>query len=250
MRRLTGAPSPSGPWPAARLTAGVALLLALSGCAGGSHGVRVEGGPASSEGPRAEASVVSTAPPGSPRSRSAGPGSGPAVTDALHLVRSDPKVSSEVKRQLRKPCSGDLWPVSVAFGRLTGEAKRDAVVNVVSCSDGLGLGSYVYRKDRGGTYENVFTREDRSVFAETEKGTLIVSKAVYVGDDPMCCPSGEVTTTYQWRDDKFRALTRQYADRSRKPTQSEKPPRGQPGEKPRPSTTPTPRPGSGAGSGG
>lgn len=204
---------------------GAALVVAVgSSCTADSGGVRVEGAPADSEGPRAEASVVSTAPPGrrdapgaSDSGRTGGGSGGESgSTDALRLVRNDPRVSDEVKKQLRKPCSGDLWPVSVAYGQLTGGPKPDAVVNVTSCADGFGVGSYVYRKDGSDTYENVFAREDPSVYAEIDDDALVVKKSVYVDEDPMCCPSGEVTTTYMWRAVHFRELTRQYTDHSKK----------------------------------
>ena len=252
-------------WRPALFTTGAALLVvvAAASCTADSGGVRVEGSPSESEGPRAEASVVSTAPPGrrdAPGTSNSGgrEGSGSAggesgSTDALRLVRNDPRVSDEVKEQLRKPCSGDLWPVSVAYGQLTGGPKPDAVVNVTSCADGFGVGSYVYRKDGSDTYENVFAREDPSVYAEIDDDALVVKKSVYVGEDPMCCPSGEVITTYMWRAVSFRELTRQYTDHSKNTgsepgpeTQLESPggraSRG--GAKPEPESAarPTPRP--------
>ncbi len=66
--------------------------------------------------------------------------------DAVRLVKDDPGVAASVKRAL-KPCVGDEYPVDVSYGDLTGGTADDVVVNVMTCSDAVGVGSYVYRED-------------------------------------------------------------------------------------------------------
>ncbi|MEU5642855.1 hypothetical protein [Streptomyces milbemycinicus] len=91
------------------------------------------------------------------------------------------------------------YPIDVAYGRLTGSTAADLVVNVMTCTEGFGLGSYVYRKV-GGTYENVFADERPPVYADTTKGNLRVTKLVYASNDSVCCPSSEDVTTYRWAE--------------------------------------------------
>ncbi len=78
--------------------------------------------------------------------------------NAVKLVMDDPKVSTAVKHEL-KPCVAAEYAVDVSYGMLTGGTANDVVVNVMTCGDAVGIGSYVYR-DTGGTYENVFKAEE------------------------------------------------------------------------------------------
>ncbi|MEU8958662.1 hypothetical protein AB0C93_30680 [Streptomyces sp. NPDC048518] len=171
--------------------AGVAALgLLLSACATGGSGARDEG-PARSE------PVVSTAP--SPSSSAAVP---TKKIDAVRLVKNDPKVSPVIKREL-KPCVGKAYPVDVSYGNLTGGSSSDVVVNVLTCGDAVGIGSYVYR-DQGGEYENVFTAEEpASVYAEIDRGDLVVTQQLYAKGDSVAYPSGEEVITYRWSSNRF-----------------------------------------------
>ncbi|BFO14140.1 hypothetical protein SHKM778_05280 [Streptomyces sp. KM77-8] len=78
--------------------------------------------------------------------------------DAVRLVKADPAVSPEVKRALQ-PCVADEYPVDVSYGDLTRGAVDDLVVNVLTCGDMVGVGTYVYR-EQGGAYVNVFSAEE------------------------------------------------------------------------------------------
>ncbi|MFF3505220.1 hypothetical protein [Streptomyces sp. NPDC003247] len=167
-----------------------ALALVVSACAAGGTGARDEG-PA-----RGDAAVgAATASP------SAAPTEASDRVDAVRLVKEDPAVSAEVKREL-KPCAGDEYPVDVSYGALTGGSGNDIVVNVLTCGDAIGVGSYVYRK-RDGRYENVFKAEESPVYAELDRGALVVTKQVYEKGDPVSSPSGENVTTYRWASDRF-----------------------------------------------
>lgn len=128
------------------MTVLAALALFVSACGTGGTGARDEG-PA-----HADAVVGATAPP------SASPTGAPDRTEAVRLVKNDPAVSAEVKNEL-KPCAGDEYPVDVSYGHLTGGSGDDLIVNVLTCGDIVGLGSYVYREDGDG-YANVFKAEE------------------------------------------------------------------------------------------
>ncbi|MFB7335049.1 hypothetical protein ACFC00_25920 [Streptomyces adustus] len=177
-----------------------ALGLFAAGCATGGTGARDEG-PAHSD-------TVAGAVP----SLTVSPSGTPAQVDAVRLVKADPKVSAEVKRGL-KPCVGDDYPVDVSYGDLTGGPSSDIVVNVLTCADAVGLGSYVYR-EQDGRYTDVFKVEEPPAYAEIDRGDLVVTKQVYGKDDPVSSPSGEDVITYRWSVDHFTEKYRSYNDYS------------------------------------
>ncbi|WP_329412390.1 hypothetical protein OG802_20070 [Streptomyces sp. NBC_00704] len=172
------------------MTVLAALALFVSACGTGGTGARDEG-PA-----HADAVVGATAPP------SASPTGAPDRTEAVRLVKNDPAVSAEVKNEL-KPCAGDEYPVDVSYGHLTGGSGDDLIVNVLTCGDIVGLGSYVYREDGDG-YANVFKAEEPPVYAEIDRGDLVVTNQVYEKGDPVSSPSGENVVTYRWVAGRFR----------------------------------------------
>ncbi|MFF4805945.1 hypothetical protein ACFY1U_47495 [Streptomyces sp. NPDC001351] len=192
MRGLTG--SGRGTLQAAYTAVAVlaALALFVSACGTGGTGARDEG-PAHADSVMGAAATPTASPtPGSSKT---------AHVDAVKLVKDDPMVSAEVKRGL-KPCVADEYPIEATYGKLTGGSADDIVVNVWTCGDEIGVGSYVYR-ERGGRYENVFQAEEPPVYAEIDRGDLVVAKQVYEKDDPMSSPSGEIVTTYIWASGHF-----------------------------------------------
>lgn len=209
----------------------LAVLLAsalLAGCTANAGGIRLEGTPTASAGPRTDRSVVSGAPsekaPRPPAAslplESSPPPTGPSpsgkltqdgTTDVISLLKHDPKVSRNVKDDLRQ-CHGDLWPVSVAYGRATGGAGTDLVINVSSCADKVGVGSYVYRRSSSGTLVNVFAAERPPVRSAIEDGHLVVTRDVFIGSEPTCCPSGRVIITYVWQKGLFKEAGRKRTD--------------------------------------
>ncbi|MBU6535629.1 hypothetical protein [Streptomyces mayonensis] len=180
----------------------VALGVCLSGCGAGGTGARDEG--------PAHADAVGGA--ASSSSPSASPSKVPDRVDAVRLVQSDPQVSSEVKRELR-PCVADEYPVDVSYGELTPGAAEDVVVNVLTCGDAVGVGSYVYREEDG-AYHNVFKAEEPPVYAEIDRGDLVVTKQVYDRGDPVSSPSGENVITYRWTSGRFAEKYRTHNDYS------------------------------------
>ncbi|CAL9275374.1 Lipoprotein CseA [Streptomyces sp. SudanB5_2050] len=185
----------------AAVAAFVALGVSLSGCGAGGTGARDEG-PAHAE------AVEGAASP----SPVASPSKVPERVDAVRLVKTDPKVSAEVKREL-KPCVGDQYPVDVSYGKLTGQSAEDVVVNVLTCGDGVGVGSYVYREEDG-AYQNVFQAEEPPVYAEIDRGDLVVSKQVYEKGDSVSSPSSSIVITYRWASDRFAEEYRTHNDYS------------------------------------
>ncbi|WP_435283785.1 hypothetical protein [Streptomyces koelreuteriae] len=203
MRGLTGEGSPrtrSSIQAVSTASAVVtALALFVSGCGAGGTGARDEG--------PAHADAVAGATAATP---SASPSRTPDTVNAVRLVKDDPEVSPEVKREL-KPCVADEYPVDVSYGKLTGGTADDVVVNVLTCGDAVGVGSYVYR-ERDGSYENVFKAEEPPVYAEIDRGDLVVTKQVYDKGDPVSSPSGENVITYRWASGRFSEKYRTHND--------------------------------------
>ncbi|MFD7998743.1 hypothetical protein [Streptomyces mirabilis] len=187
------------------VTAALAALgLFLTACATGGTGARDEG-PASSE------AVAKGAAP-SP-ARSASPSKTPKRVDAVKLVKDDPEVSDSVKSALTKPCVADEYPVDVSYGDLTGGTTDDVVINVMTCGDAVGIGSYVYREESG-RYENVFKTEEPPVYAEIDRGDLVITQQLYKKGDPVEYPSSEEVITYGWTATHFTERSRTHNDYS------------------------------------
>ncbi|MFJ3161948.1 hypothetical protein [Streptomyces kanasensis] len=171
--------------------AAVGLLgLLAAGCSTGGTGTRDEGAaPTEQGGPSGAAAPSPSA--SSPFER----------VDAVELLKNDPKVSDRVKKDLR-PCGPDAYPVDTSYGNLTGTTAADVVVNVLTCGDAVGVGTYVYRK-REQKFENVFALEEPAVYSAIDRGDLVVTKQVYAKGDPIAYPSGEEVITYRWSSDRF-----------------------------------------------
>ncbi len=213
-----GGPAEKRPAPSSRLPVNLwraagtvlggiaAIALLLAGCETTGDGVR-------SEGSAADTPVPS-------RARSATPTPSPSSSvaykkvDARALLRKDPKVGAGVKKSLAKPCTADEYPIDVTYAPLTGGKAADVIVNVMTCTDSVGIGSYVYRKSSKG-YENVFTSEEPPVYAAVSKGELEITKQTYKTDDAVCCPSGEDVMTYHWTKNHFREYVRYHTDYSK-----------------------------------
>ncbi|MFD6184965.1 hypothetical protein [Streptomyces goshikiensis] len=193
----------------------VGTVLFAVGCSSGGTGLK-------DEGPARTDSVSRTGPPPAPEphassgqsARSETPSGRPTLTkiDPIALLKADPKVSADIKREL-KPCTGKEYPVDVSYGKVTGGEAVDIVVNVLSCADALGRGSYVYRSE-GGRYENVFSDEQPPVYAEIDRGDLVVTKPVYAKTDALAYPSGEDVITYGWSGERFTEQDRVYTEYS------------------------------------
>ncbi|MFH8490380.1 hypothetical protein [Streptomyces longisporoflavus] len=182
----------------AAVTALAAVALLLTACSTGGSGARDEG-----PGNRGE-TVMTPSPSPTPSAESAP--SPPSTLEAVKLVKDDPKVSRTVKRDL-KPCVADEYPVDVSYGNLTGGSASDVVVNIMTCGDAVGTSTFVYRTE-GKKYENVFQDEEPPVYAEIDRGDLVVTKQLYAEDDPVSYPSGEVVITYEWAANHFRETDR------------------------------------------
>jgi hypothetical protein len=186
------------------VTAALAAIgLFLTACATGGTGARDEG-PASRE------AVAKGAPSAE---AAASPSKAPKRVDAVKLVKDDPEVSESVKSTLTKPCVADEYPVDVSYGELTGGTTDDIVVNVMTCGDAVGIGSYVYREESG-RYENVFKAEEPPVYAEIDRGDLVVTQQLYKKGDPVEYPSSEEVITYGWTATRFTEESRTHNDYS------------------------------------
>ncbi|MFE5090498.1 hypothetical protein ACFRCI_08850 [Streptomyces sp. NPDC056638] len=177
-------------------------LLAV-GCSTGGTGTRDEG-PA---GAQAVAKVTPSADPTSTAKPT------PRI-DPVALLKRDPKVSERVRTDL-KPCSGSEYPVDTSYGTMTGGPSADVVVNVMTCGDSVGVGTYVYRQGGHGTYENVFAMEQPAVYGTIDRGELVVTAQVYEKKDSVAYPSGEEVITYRWADNRFSEHDRVHNDFNR-----------------------------------
>ncbi|GAA2262080.1 hypothetical protein GCM10010232_62020 [Streptomyces amakusaensis] len=187
------------------LTAGAAALAALAvlglftvGCSASGSGVQDEGSA------HAQAAPKSTPAASSPGAAADTPAGKTAAVDPVELIKNDPEVDKQVKADL-KPCGRSAYPVDVAYGNITGGESPDVVVNVMTCADGVGLGTYVYRA-AGSAYKNVFKSEKTAVYASIDRGDLVVTQQVYSERDPVASPSAEVVTTYHWASGRFSEL--------------------------------------------
>lgn len=217
MRGLTGQEL-SGRGSLVLMSAGTVVLvgtvLFAAGCSTGGTGLK-DGGPA-----RTDTVARNSRPTGAPATEPAAPDHSPAAStggqlkrvDPVALLKADPKVSAAVKRDL-KPCTGKEYPIDVSYGKVTGNTVVDIVVNVLSCADAVGRGSYVYRAD-GGKYENVFSDEQPPVYAEIDRGELVLNKPVYGKSDTLAYPSGEDVITYRWNGERFTEQDRVHTDYS------------------------------------
>ncbi|WP_433546324.1 hypothetical protein ACQPZG_15335 [Streptomyces sp. CA-294286] len=176
---------------AAGLAAVGLFAVTVVSCGAGGTGTR-------DEGPAAVAVKVSPGP--QTAASSAAPAPADRV-DPVELLKNDPKVSAAVKADL-KPCVKNIYPVDASYGKVTGNTADDIVVNVLTCGDAIGIGSYVFREDNG-HYKNVFVAEEPAVYAEIDRGDLVVTRPEYKKGDPVAFPSGEVVVTYRWAGHRF-----------------------------------------------
>ncbi|POX47763.1 hypothetical protein [Streptomyces sp. Ru72] len=198
MRGLgTGVIRLSGPLKAvtAAVSAVAALGLFVAACATGGTGARDEG-PAGSDPVITGAAVPSP----SPTSKE------PTRAEVVKIVKDDPQVAKVVKEDL-KPCVADEYPIDVSYGDITGGDVDDIVVNVMTCGDAVGVGSYVYRM-KNHRYQNVFKAEEPPVYAEIDRGDLVVTQQMYQKGDPVSYPSSEEVITYSWRTSHFTEISR------------------------------------------
>lgn len=201
-RRRRGRPTVG--WAAGGTALAVAAVgLFAVGCSTGGTGTRDEG-PAGTQ-PVAQITPDASAPsPAKPTPR----------VDAVSLLKRDPKVSERVRTDL-KPCTGNEYPVDTSYGTVTRGSAADVVVNVMTCGDSVGVGTYVYRRQTNGTYQNVFTIEQPAVYGTIDRGDLVVTTQVYGTKDAVAYPSGEEVITYHWADDRFSETDRVHNDFNR-----------------------------------
>nr|WP_194237011.1 hypothetical protein [Streptomyces phyllanthi] len=176
-----------------------ALGLFVAACGTGGTGARDEG-PAGGSSLKEATAAPSVSPSASPTE------SRRSMAEVVELVKSDPSVSKVVKQDLQ-PCVADEYPIDWSYGSLTGGSAQDIVVNVLTCEEPVGMGVFVYREQNGG-YKNVFKAEEPPVYAEIDRGALVVTQQLYKKGDPVEFPSSEDVITYRWATDRFREESR------------------------------------------
>lgn len=165
----------------------VTCCLVLSGCAT-TGGVRVEG-----------AAAQVTPPPSMPPV----PTDVPPSVDAIALLRTDPKVSANIK-SLLTPCSYDRYPIDTRYVDVTQDGVLDLVVMVATCESKMpgydprtNLAGYVYNlKTTPPT--NIFTSEQPWMDIETVDSDVYLELYQFAARDKSCCPSQPAITLYRW----------------------------------------------------
>jgi heat shock protein HslJ len=101
-----------------------------------------------------------------------------------------------------------LHPEVYAFGDLNGDGADDAAVILIESSGGSG--SFIYLAaviNEGGVPVNVATHlvgdREQVQAISIEEGEITLDMVAHGPDDPMCCPTQEVTKVYQLQDDQL-----------------------------------------------
>jgi hypothetical protein len=104
-----------------------------------------------------------------------------------------------------------------ALGDLDSDGVDDAVVVLVESSGGSG--SFLYLAavlNRDGNPENVTTQSlgDRGQVQKLsiESGQMVIEMIAHGPDDPMCCPTQEVTLTYRLEGEQLVKVSEEVAD--------------------------------------
>jgi hypothetical protein len=61
---------------------------------------------------------------------------------------------------------------------------------------------------RNHRYQNVFKAEEPPVYAEIDRGDLVVTQQMYEKGDSLSYPSSEEVITYSWRTSHFAQVSR------------------------------------------
>jgi hypothetical protein len=101
-----------------------------------------------------------------------------------------------------------LHPEVYAFGDLNGDGVDDAAVILIESSGGSGNFRYLAAViNEGGAPVNVATQfigdREQMQSITIEDGEITVDMVAHGPDDPMCCPTQEVTKRYQLRADQL-----------------------------------------------
>ncbi|MFD1052046.1 hypothetical protein ACFQ1S_43995, partial [Kibdelosporangium lantanae] len=123
--------------------------------------------------------------------------------DAVALLRTDPKVSANVKSMLT-PCAVDRYPVDTRYVDVTHDGVLDLVVMVSTCDTKFpgfdprtNLAGYVYDlKTTPPT--NIFTNEQPWMDIETVDSDVYLEIYEFGPRDKSCCPSQPKITLYRW----------------------------------------------------
>jgi hypothetical protein len=105
-------------------------------------------------------------------------------------------------RTLVAQAGGDVDTQSVLFADLTGDGRDEAAVPIASGGT-LGNLAYVVLTMRSGAPAPILTAtRDRNgvggIFMAVEDGKLVKTTGKYGPEDPRCCPSALIKTTYRW----------------------------------------------------
>jgi hypothetical protein len=132
----------------------------------------------------------------------AGPEESPTPADAGAIRDFDPARAPPVQTLVQQIGGGEIDPREVVYADLTQDGRDEAIVPV-SSGGTLGNLGYVVLTMRSGAPAALLTvvRDRNTIGGITlalEEGRLVKTVGRYGPEDPMCCPSVLVKTTYYW----------------------------------------------------
>jgi hypothetical protein len=130
------------------------------------------------------------------------PAESPTPTDAGAIREIDPAQAAPVQALMQQIGGGEIDRREVVYADLTEDGRDEAIVPV-SSGGTLGNLGYVVLTMRSGAPAALLTvvRDRNTVGGVTlalEEGRLVKTIGRYGPEDPMCCPSVLVKTTYYW----------------------------------------------------
>lgn len=125
-----------------------------------------------------------------------------APSDAGAIRTVDPAQVPDVQNLLRQLGGGELDKQSVLYADLTKDGREESIVPI-SSGGTLGNLAYIVLTMRSGSPAAILTAvRDRSslggLVMSLEDGKLVKTTEKYGPEDPLCCPSTLVKTTYYW----------------------------------------------------
>jgi hypothetical protein len=118
----------------------------------------------------------------------------------------DPGVSKNVKSTIREGGFG-AGIDRLVYGDVTGDGTPDVAVPIFSGGTAGDVAFYVLSKD-GGTLHAIKRSNDQyKIGLKIVLGRLQVTRPIYIGSDPNCCPSKLEITTYRYNGTRLVAAS-------------------------------------------
>jgi hypothetical protein len=124
----------------------------------------------------------------------------------------DPGVAKDIKSTIRQSSFG-AGIDRLVYGDLTGDGQNDVAVTIFSGGTAGDIAFYVLSAD-GGTLHAIKRANDQyKIGLKIVLGRLQVTRPIYKGNDPNCCPSQLEITTYRYNGTRLVAAS-SYRDKT------------------------------------